>query len=66
MLVLAVADTLNGSAPTAVAVRKEFGRARRSAHQGPGHPRVRQGELVASATQECLIRLREREHSVAG
>ncbi len=31
MLVLAVADTLNGSAPTAVAVRKEFGRARRSA-----------------------------------
>ena len=31
LLVLAVADTLNGSAPTATAVRKEFGRARRNA-----------------------------------
>ena len=31
-----------------------------------GHVFNRQGELVASASQECLIRLREREHSVAG
>ena len=30
-LLLAVADSLNGSAPTAAAVRKEFGRARRNA-----------------------------------
>ena len=31
-----------------------------------GHVFNRKGELVASASQECLIRLREREHSVAG
>lgn len=31
-----------------------------------GHVFNRDGELVASASQECLIRLREREHSVAG
>ena len=31
LLVLAVADTLNGAAPTAAAVRRELGRARRNA-----------------------------------